>query len=90
MNLFRNTLQRTVALAIIVVLTSLASAAPAEAGCLREYDACGDCAKKAMYAALWDLDFGALEDAYLDGVDCDIDVIHCLMFGQHHKYKCGI
>ena len=88
MNLLRNTLQRAIALAIIVVLASLASAAPAEAGCLREWDACGDCAKKAMYAALKKLDFGAFEDAYVDGIDCDIDVIHCLMYDHHHTYKC--
>jgi len=88
MNLFRSTLQRAIALAIIVVLASLASAAPAEAGCLREWDACGDCAKRALYAALVNLDFEAFEDAYVDGIDCDIDVIHCLMFDRHHTYKC--
>ncbi len=89
MRLIRNTLRRTIALAIIVVLTSLAIAAPVEAGCLREWEACGDCATKALYAAIFALDIEAFEDAYVDGLDCDIDVIHCLMFDRHHEYECA-
>ncbi|MCH7825226.1 MAG: hypothetical protein IH849_10525 [Acidobacteria bacterium] len=90
MSLIRNTLQRTIALAVIVVLASLAIAAPAEAGCAREWEACGDCATKALYAAIFDLDLKALNDAYVDGIDCHIDFIHCLMFGHHHKSKCSV
>ncbi len=89
MRLIRNTLQRTIALAIIVVLTSLALAAPAEAGCVAEWEACGDCAKRSLYEALTNLDFGALEDTFVEGIDCHIDFIHCLMFGHHHEYVCG-
>ncbi len=88
MRLIRNTLQRTIVLAVIVVLTSLAIAAPAEAGCLREWEACGDCAEKALWNAIFDLDFGAMDDAYVDGLDCHIDFIHCVLFDRHHQYRC--
>ena len=88
MKLIRITLQRTIVLALIVVLTSLAIAAPAEAGCLREWEACGDCAEQALWKAIFDLDFEGLGDAYVDGLDCHIDLIHCLMFDRHHQYKC--
>ncbi len=89
MKLVRNNLVRTIALAVIAILVTLTAASPAEAGCMREYDDCGHCARSAMFEAIFELDLGALHDAYLDGIDCDIDFVHCLMFAHHHQYECG-
>jgi len=82
-------LLRAAALVLAVVIT-LANAMPAAAGCMVEYDKCGDCARKHLRDAILSLDFGGLEDAYLEGVDCDIDMVHCVMLGMHHDYQCGI
>jgi hypothetical protein len=82
-------LLRAAALVLAVVMT-FASAMPAAAGCLLEYDSCGDCARKHLRDAILGLDVDGLEDAYLEGIDCDIDFVHCLLFGMHHDYGCGI
>ena len=89
MRFVRNNLVRTIALAVITILATLTASSPAEAGCMREYDDCGHCARTAMLDAVLDLDLRGLHDAYLDGIDCDIDFVHCLMFAHHHQYECG-
>jgi len=81
---------RITAVAMAVVLVSVAGAAPAAAGCLKEYGECGDCAEKALIGAIWDLDLGGMLDAYVDAMDCDIDLAHCLVYDSHHNYECGI
>lgn len=75
---------------LLALVMTVAGALPAAAGCLREYGQCGDCAKKAMRDAIWDLDLEGALDAYVDAADCDIDLFHCIVLGQHHSYECGI
>ena len=77
------------ALMVLVLIASFASAAPAHAGCAKEYDDCGKCARKMFYDAVMNLSFGELNDAYIYGIDCDIDMIHCLLFAKNHSYECG-
>lgn len=81
-------LPRAAALMLAVVLT-LAGSTTAYAGCLREYGECGDCARQAMIDAILDTDIGDAIDAYVDGVDCDIDLFHCILYDSHHSYSCG-
>ena len=78
--------------AVIVLLTAAVLSLPgaAAAGCLKEFGKCGDCAEQALERAFWDLDFGGMADAYVDGIDCDLDLMHCIMWAQHHDYGCGI
>ena len=79
---------RATALLLALALT-LTGALPAAAGCLSEYGDCGDCARQAMIDAIWDLDIGGATDAYVDAIDCDIDLMHCILFDSHHQYSCG-
>ena len=88
MNLITRTVVRACAL-LAVASVSLAGAQPAAAGCLKEYGQCGDCAQEAMVDALFDLDVGGAIDAYVDAMDCDIDLFHCILFDSHHDYSCG-
>jgi len=74
---------------LLVTIIGFAAAGPASAGCLREYGRCGDCAERAMSAAIWDLDARGVLDAYVDAVDCDIDLLHCILYDSHHSYSCG-
>lgn len=75
-------------LATLALLPALA--APAEAGCAREWQKCGDCAERAFWSAVRRLDYGGASDAYVDAVDCDIDFYHCLVFAHHHTYICAV
>ena len=75
---------------LLVAATMLALPASATAGCLREFGDCGDCAEQALARAFWNLDPGGMADAWVDGIDCDIDLMHCMLWGQHHDYECGI
>lgn len=68
---------------------TLAGMSPAYAGCLREYGDCGDCARAAMIDAIRDRSVGDAMDAYVDAIDCDIDLMHCVVYGQHHSYSCA-
>lgn len=79
---------RAAALMLVLALT-FAGTAPAYAGCLSEYGDCGDCARKAMIDAILDRDVGGAMDAYVAGADCDIDLIHCILYDSHHRYSCG-
>jgi hypothetical protein len=88
MNRTLNTLRPTVAV-LMAAATFLALPGSAAAGCLKEFGQCGDCAEQALGRALWDLDPGGIADAYVDGIDCDIDFFHCMLWGQHHSYSCG-
>ncbi|MGD8331416.1 MAG: hypothetical protein PVJ49_18430 [Acidobacteriota bacterium] len=79
-----------VAAFVLAVVMTLAGTLPAAAGCLSEYDQCGTCARRHLRDAVLDLDAGGIEDAFLEGLDCDIDFVHCLLFGHHHDYTCGL
>ena len=77
---------RTAAIALVATLSLLAAVAPANAGCLREYGNCGDCARAAIWRAIFDFEFEDATDAWVDGIDCDIDLLHCLLYDNHHEY----
>ncbi len=76
----------------LIVALAIGFAAPAssQAGCLREFGDCGDCVEKAMAAAFRGFDIGGIMDAYVDALDCEIDLIHCLLYAQHHNYGCSV
>jgi hypothetical protein len=82
-------LQFRFAVFVVTLLVSLVGALPASAGCLREYGACGRCARQALIDAIWDLDPSGVGDAWVDGADCDIDLAHCILYDNHHSYECG-
>ncbi len=82
---YRHALALSLAIAVLASLPGSATA-----GCLREFGECGDCAEKALKEAIWDLDLGGITDAWIDGIDCDLDFYHCLVWGQHHSYGCGL
>lgn len=75
---------------LLAAITLLALPGSATAGCLREFGNCGDCAEQALGKAIRDLDIGGIADAYVDGIDCDLDLMHCLVWGHHHTYDCGL
>ncbi len=77
---------RFAVMAIAVTVLTAGLAASADAGCLREYGQCGDCAEQKLWDAIIDRDFRAAAEAYVDGADCDIDLFHCLVYDHHHKY----
>lgn len=75
---------------ILLVTLALCAAATGEvrAGCLSEWDKCGTCAAKRGRQALHNLDLAALASAWADAIDCDIDLVHCIVLGKHHRYRC--
>ena len=75
---------------LLAAVLLIAGASPAFAGCLKEFGECGDCAEKAMVEAVMDLDVGDAIDAYVDAIDCDIDLLHCILYDSHHEYDCGL
>ncbi len=84
------TMFRVAAIVLAAALGLLSGVAPASAGCLRDYGKCGDCARQAMIDAFWELSIGDAMDAYVDGIDCDIDLLHCILYDSHHSYGCGV
>ena len=74
---------------IMTVALLPALVAPAQAGCLREWEKCGDCATRAYWRAVRNLDLGAAGDAFVDALDCDIDLFHCMAMAVHHTYTCA-
>jgi hypothetical protein len=77
-------------LLIATVALMPALAAPAEAGCLREWESCGACATKAYWRAVRNLDGKGAADAFTDAIDCDIDLFHCIAMAVHHNYVCAV
>ncbi len=75
---------------LLAAVTLLSFPSSAAAGCLREFGDCGDCAEQALLEAIWSLDPGGVADAWVDGIDCDLDLMHCILWGQHHEYECGL
>lgn len=79
---------RTAVLGLFVLVVSLSSLRAAEAGCLAEFRTCGGCAERRFDRGFWNLDFEEMAYAFEDALDCEIDLIHCIGFGQHHRYRC--
>ena len=72
-------------LAVIAVVAGLATGADA-AGCLREFGQCGDCAEDKLWEGIRNVDLSKVADAYVDGLDCEIDLMHCILYAHHHSY----
>ena len=74
---------------LILGVTALALSSSADGGCLVEFETCGQCASRHMYEAISNLDFGEVMDAQIEGWDCEIDLVHCILYAHHHDYSCG-
>ncbi|MFQ5742071.1 MAG: hypothetical protein ACE5HV_00625 [Acidobacteriota bacterium] len=78
-------------LIVLVVCTTLSGLTrDARAGCLREWKQCGDCFKQKFNKAARGFDLSGIADAYVDAIDCDIDLFHCLVLGSHHTNPCAL
>ncbi len=80
-------------LGVILIMTVAllpALVAPAQAGCLREWEGCGNCATRAYWRAVRNLDGKGMGDAFVDALDCDIDLFHCIAMAVHHNYVCAV
>ena len=42
-----------------------------------------------MAEAVRERSFNDAADAYIDLLDCDIDLVHCIFYAQHHDYDCS-
>lgn len=74
--------------AMIVVGIAVAPEPAFAAGCLTEFADCGDCAEAMLLDAIREVDPGDMIRAYLYGVDCEIDFVHCMLYADHHSYGC--
>lgn len=72
--------------AAVVTATLLAGVDSAQAGCFAEFDECGECVVKRFRE---NLTFWGYIDGVRDGIDCEIDLYHCIVLGAHHKYDCN-
>jgi hypothetical protein len=77
-------------LLITTVALLPALAAPAEAGCIREWEGCGVCATRSYWRAIRNLDLKGAGHAFADAIDCDIDMFHCVAMAVHHNYVCAV
>jgi len=73
----------------LVTVLSAGAALPASAGCLQEWADCGACAKRHMRQAVWNLNPWGIADAFTEALDCDIDLLHCVLMARGHEYSCG-
>jgi len=87
--LTRNRKAITIAVMIVATLGLLLTPTSSRAeawGCLLEYRNCGRCAYFLLGRAVVSLDLEGFIEAVLYGLDCDIDLYHCIAYGQHHDY----
>ncbi len=87
----RNPIGRVFLVAGLLLVTAAASMPSiAEAGCLTEQRSCRGCARKMLKRAMFRFDAGGVLDANVALWDCDIDLYHCVFFGQHHDTTCAL
>jgi len=75
---------------VLLLIASAALPGVAEAGCLTEQRSCRNCASRMLRKAMFRLDAGGILDANVALWDCDIDLYHCVIFGQHHDTACAL
>ena len=87
----RSPLGRAVLVAgLFLVMASATLPNVAEAGCLTEQRSCRNCASQMLKTAIFRLDPWGVLDANVALWDCDIDLYHCIIFGQHHEATCAV
>ena len=73
------------ALVLTVVLgSSVLLPGAALGGCLSEYNSCRNCALAKLMRSIKNIDFWGIIEAQSDATDCQIDLYHCILLGQHH------
>ena len=75
---------------LLLVIASATLPGAAEAGCLTEQRSCRDCASRMLKKAMFRFSPSGILDANVALWDCDIDLYHCVIFGQHHGAPCAI
>lgn len=75
---------------LFLVTASVMLSRVAEAGCLSEQRSCRACASRMLKRAMFRFDARGILDANVALWDCDIDLYHCVIFGQHHEAVCAI
>lgn len=87
----RNPLGRAVLVAgLLWVVASSALPNIAEAGCLTEQRGCRRCASRMLKKAMFRFSAIGILEANVALWDCDIDLYHCVILGQHHGAKCAV
>jgi hypothetical protein len=61
----------------------------ADAGYLTAHNGCRQCARQMLKRAMWRFDVFGIKDANVATWDCDLDLYHCVLFGQHHEASCA-
>ena len=79
-----------VVVAVLVVLVSSTLPGTAQAGCLTEQRSCRNCASRMLKKAIFRLSPIGILEANAALWDCDIDLYHCVIFGQHHGTACAL
>jgi hypothetical protein len=76
----------------VILVAAMAVSLPtqAEAGCLSEHDGCVQCARRMLRSAMLRFDLGGIREANVALWDCEIDLYHCVLFGQHHETSCAL
>lgn len=87
----RNPIGRSVLVAgLFLVAASMTLPGVAQAGCLSEQRTCRDCASRMLKKAMFRFSPSGILDANIALWDCDIDLYHCVIFGQHHGTACAV
>lgn len=87
----RNPLGRAVLVAgLLLVIVSSALPSVAEAGCLTEQRGCRSCASRMLKKAMFRFSVIGILEANVALWDCDIDLYHCIILGQHHDAACAV
>lgn len=87
----RNPFGRAVLFAgLLLVVAGAALPSVAQAGCLSEQRSCRDCASRMLKKAMFRFSLSGILDANVALWDCDIDLYHCVIFGQHHGTACAV
>ena len=76
--------------AILAATMVVSMPSRAEAGCLSEHDGCVQCARRLLRSAMLRFDLGGIRAANVALWDCEIDLYHCVLFGQHHETSCAL
>jgi len=75
---------------VFLVATSTVLPRVAEAGCLTEQRSCRSCASRMLKKAMFRFSARGILAANVALWDCDINLYHCVIFGQHHGTACAI
>lgn len=80
----------TVRTFLFVAAAAATVSEPAAASCLMEYDACSGCAQTMLWDGMKTMNPSMVRDANLYLAECSIDLWYCMLFGNHHAYRCTL